>query len=29
MKFATDKYSENSLVLPEDFIKELKNAGLW
>ena len=27
-KFITDKSSEDSLILPEDFIEELKHAGL-
>jgi len=28
MKFVTDESSEDSLILPEDFIAELKHAGL-
>jgi len=28
IKFVTDKFSEDSLILPEDFIEELKHAGL-
>jgi len=27
-KFVTDKSSEDSLILPEDFIEELKHVGL-
>jgi len=28
IRFVTDKSSENSLILPEDFIEELRHAGL-
>jgi len=28
IKFVTDKSSEGSLILPEDFIEELRHAGL-